>query len=78
MDSWLKYFFTCKILGILGIFEFFFICICNITCKPMGKFAENLNLGKHVLPPSIAFERNVQPQVSNFNAVICSRGKCVT
>ena len=20
-------------------------------CKPMGKFAENFNLGKHVLPP---------------------------
>ena len=20
-------------------------------CKPMGKFAKNLNLGKHVLPP---------------------------
>ena len=27
------------------------ICICKITCKPMGKFAENLNLGNRVLPP---------------------------
>ena len=34
----------------LGILDFF-ICICNITCKPMGEFAENLNLGKRVLPP---------------------------
>ena len=30
---------------------FFKICICKITCKPMGKFAEKLNLGKRVLPP---------------------------
>ena len=29
----------------------FFICICKIVCKPTGNFAENLNLGKHVLPP---------------------------
>ena len=31
---------------------FFFICICKITCKPMGKFDEKLNLGKRGLPPS--------------------------
>ena len=42
-----KIFFLHKILG---IFEFF-ICSCKITCKPMGKFAENLNLGKRVRPP---------------------------
>ena len=33
------------------VFLNFFICSCKITCKPMGKFAENLNLGKCVLPP---------------------------
>ena len=27
----------------------FFIYIYKITCKPMGKFAENFNLGKRVL-----------------------------
>ena len=34
-----KIFFLHNILGVLD----FFICICKITCKPMGKFAENLN-----------------------------------
>ena len=29
----------------------FFICIYKITCKPMGNFAENLNLGNRVRPP---------------------------
>ena len=29
---------------------FFFNCICKITYKPMGNFAENLNLDKRVLP----------------------------
>ena len=29
----------------------FFICICKITCKPMGNFAENLNLGNRFRPP---------------------------
>ena len=32
----------------------FCICICEITCKPIDgwkNFAENLSLGKHILPP---------------------------
>ena len=36
---------------ILGIFDFFFICSCKITCKPMGKFAENLNFQTCPTPP---------------------------
>ena len=28
------------------------ICSCKITCKHMGNFAEKLNSGKRVLPPS--------------------------
>ena len=32
-------------------FSNFFICICKITCKPMGNFAENLNLGNRFRPP---------------------------
>ena len=32
-------------------FSNFLICICKITCKPMGNFAENLNLGNRVRPP---------------------------
>ena len=45
-----KIFFVHKILG---IFEFFFICSCKIMGKPTGKFAENLNLGKRVLPDPV-------------------------
>ena len=29
----------------------FFICTYKIMCKPMGNFAENLNLGNRVRPP---------------------------
>ena len=32
-------------------FWIFFICSFKIMCKPMVNFAENLNLGKRVLPP---------------------------
>ena len=32
-------------------FSNFLIYICKITCKPMGNFAENLNLGNRVRPP---------------------------
>ena len=35
---------------ILGNFEFFFVCICKIKCKPLGNFAENLDFYKRVLP----------------------------
>ena len=38
--------------NIAVIFEFSYLYkICKITCKPMGNFAENLNLGNRVLPP---------------------------
>ena len=45
--------FSLKILFHIRYLAFlnFFICTCKITCKPMGKFAEYLNLGKCVLPP---------------------------
>ena len=33
----------------------FFICICKIMCKPIGNFAENLNLGNRFRPPPPAF-----------------------
>ena len=29
------------------VLNIFFFCSCNITCKPMGNFVKNLNLGKH-------------------------------
>ena len=41
---------------ILGIFEFL-ICICKIKCKPIGNFAENLNIGKRVPLPAIQREQ---------------------
>ena len=67
--------FLHKILGILN----FFICICKITCKPIGKFAENLNLGKCVLPlpPAgwgLLWDTLVSPGIANgrngFPAII--------
>ena len=55
-----KIFFSHEILGILE----FFICICNITCKPIGKFAEKFKFRQtcpnHLPPPkkNLKFQSN--------------------
>ena len=53
----------------------FFICSCKIMCKPMGKFAENLNLGKHVLPPPLV-KKNCQNNWFLPFLGLMGEGKC--
>ena len=43
----------------------FFICICKITCKPMGNFAENLNLGNRFRPPLSLRVIDIAPSIVN-------------
>ena len=42
-----------------------------MTCKPMGKFAENLNLGKRVLPPPRnTLEKVKRPLLLNLDDIV--------
>ena len=70
--------FSVRIILHICIFEFF-ICICKITCKPMGNFGKKLNLCKRVLPPCtcLAFG-GFQIKLGhrcNMGTTICCRGE---
>ena len=51
--------FSHKILGI-----FFLNLYLKVTCKPMGKFAENFTLGKRFLPLCRTRTRNSASQIT--------------